>query len=350
MEKKRKFLLAFSLIFVLILSACGSSATNSANSESNKQAAAPESTAKPGNSETSKKASDFPNKEITIVVSNKAGGSNDLAARSIAPFLQEVLEVPVVIKNVDGAGGNIARAQVFKANPDGYTLLKTPMPSLAIGELVKEGDFRTLEFTPVFNLYGNNSSVLVVPANSPIKTFQELLEVSKTKDLNAAGTGTATNSTLASVLLKEMGLKHQYVPFKGDAGASTQVAGGNVDFGLVSETGAEAMVKEGKMRVILYTGEERSKVYPDAPTMVELGYPDAFYEIIYGFWAPPGTPADVVNKLASAFEEASKKEAFLKAAENSGFNLKIMKPDKYKQAVEKSFKRVEQLKDLFKVE
>jgi tripartite-type tricarboxylate transporter receptor subunit TctC len=338
-------------IFILLLSACGSTSvgTNSENSNSTSKNESKEATSENKSEEAQVEKIKFPEHEVTIIVPNKAGGSNDLVARSITRELQEILGVPVVVKNVDGAGGSIARAQVYRENPDGYTIITSPMPSMSIGELVKGDDFKVLDFEPIYNLFGNNSSVIAVPMDSPIKTYEDLIALSSKKKLVASGTGAATNSTLASIILKETGLDHQYVPFKGDAGASTQVAGGHVDFGLISEAGAQPLVKDGVMRVIAYLGKERSDLYPDATTLVELGHEEAYFEIIYGFFAPPGTPKEIIEVLDSAFAEASQKATFKEFAANAGFKIKTMNASEFDESIVKIHRRVEEFKELFEL-
>jgi tripartite-type tricarboxylate transporter receptor subunit TctC len=326
MKKRRLGITFIVLAFMLTLTACG------------------------GSSSTGGNADDFPNKELTIIVSNKAGGSNDQAARSIVPYLEDALGVPVVVKNVGAAGGNVARAEISNADPDGYTLLETPMPSMGIGELVADGDFKTLELTPVFNLYGHESNVIVVAADSPIQTFEDLVEASKEKRLTASGSGTATNAVLGSIFLKNIGVEHDYVPFKGGTEAATQVAGGHVDFGTSSEIAAAPLVQEGKLRVLASTGPKRSDRFPDAPTLVELGHDKSQFTIIYGFWAPPGTPDEIVNKLADAFKEASEDEEFREVANNIGFTLDVKMPEEFSKAVEDSYNLVKELKKHFSVE
>lgn len=334
-------------VFTLLIAACGSNSTGSSSNNNNQSS---ESTTESSTDKPKEEKNKFPEHEVTIIVPNKAGGSNDLVARSITRELQDKLGVPVVIRNEDGAGGSIARAKVYKGKPDGYTILTSPMPSMSIGEIVKGDDFKVLEFEPVYNLFGYSSTVVAVPANSPIQTYEDLLKASKEKKLVASGTGAATNSTLASSLLKEAGLEHNYVPFKGDAGASTQVAGGHVDFGLISEAGAEALVTDGAMRVIAYLGQERSPLYPDATTLVELGHEDIYFEIIYGFFAPPGTPKEIIEIFEAAFAEASKEDSFKELASNTGFRLKTMNATEFKAEIVKIHQRVEELKDSFNLD
>ncbi|WP_158736896.1 tripartite tricarboxylate transporter substrate binding protein [Alteribacillus sp. YIM 98480] len=343
--KARNILLGIVLLLgVLIFTACGGNDSSDQNEES--------STDSEGNNEEQAAAADgnYPEHEVEIIVPNAAGGSNDLVARSISRELQDKLGASVVVRNEDGAGGSIARSQVYGEEPDGYTILTSPMPSMSIGEVVKGDDFKVLDFEPIYGLFGKNSTTIAVPTDSQFETLDDLVEASKNESLKVAGTGAATNSTLASILLQESGIDHEYVPFEGDAGASTQVAGGHVDFGLISEAGAESMVNEGEMRILGYLGEERSELYPDAPTLAESGFENATFEIIYGFFAPPETPDEIITVLEDAFEEASEEESFQKTAEDSGFIIDKRNAEEFGEAIQESHSMVEELQDSFELE
>jgi tripartite-type tricarboxylate transporter receptor subunit TctC len=350
---KTFFLVVLLMTSVLVIAACSGKVEESSKSEptdSNKKASnqsTNDTSSEVTKDDPKEEYPNFPEREITIIVSNKAGGSNDLAARAIAGPLQEVLGVNVVVENVKGAGGNIARAQVYKSKPDGYTLLKTPMPSMAIGELVENGDFKTLEFEPVFNMFGNSSNVIVVPTTSPYQSIEDLIKASKGKKLTASGSGVATNSALGSIFLSEIGVEHQYIPFNGGSETVQQVAGAHVDFGIASEIASQSLVQDGKIRVIATTATERLSLFPDAPTLIELGYSEHGFEILYGIWAPPGTPQEIIEKLANAFLEASKDPTFGESAERVGFNEKVLMPSEFKEKRDASYKLVEKSKQSF---
>lgn len=342
---KTLFLVLLMTTFLFTLAACGGGVEESSKNEptvSNEKAKETSNSSEP-----KEQYPNFPEREVKIIVSNKAGGSNDLSARSIAGPLQDVLGVPVVVENVNGAGGNVARAQVFKTEPDGYTLMHTPIPSMTIGELVAGGDFKTMDFEPVFNMFGKTSNVFIVPAESPFESIQDLIDASKNKKLTASGSGTATNAALGSIFLDEIGVNHQYVPFNGGSEAAQQVAGGHVDFGIASEIAAQSLADEGLVRVIGTTASERLELFPDVSTIVELGYPDLGFEILYGLWAPPGTPQEIIDKLAAAFLEASKDPAFKEAAIRAGFMEEILMPKEFKAKRDANYKVIGKLKEKF---
>ncbi|WP_158736485.1 tripartite tricarboxylate transporter substrate binding protein [Alteribacillus sp. YIM 98480] len=351
MHLKIVFRLCIILALSILLSACGQTTDDTASSETPSSQDENEANNEEEQEQEEEGNNDsFPEKEITIIVGNSAGGSTDMSARSIVEPLEEVLEVPVVVENVEGAGGNIAAGQVYNEEPDGHTLLTIPIPSMIIGELIADGDFNTLDFEPVFNMFGDTSNVVIVPPDSPIETIDDLIEASESQNLKASGSGLGTNSALGSIFLEEIGVKHEYVPFDGGSESVQQVAGEHVDFGVASQVAAESAAEEGLVRVIATTANERLSSFPDAPTLVESGFEDFGFEILYGFWAPPETPNDVIDTLSEAMLEASENPAFSEAAERAGFNEQILMPDEFKAQRDKTYEMVEKLQDKFSTE
>src|SRR5215510_4704699 len=133
--------------------------------------------------------STYPKGPVRLVLTHGPGGSTDLAARLIQPYLQKYLGVPIVIDNMEGAGGNLARSYIFKQPPDGQVLLVSQQPSMSSGQIVSGGRFETLKFVHVFNIAGRNYDCLAVPANSPFKTVADLKKASGAKALTSSGSG-----------------------------------------------------------------------------------------------------------------------------------------------------------------
>src|SRR5262245_50625418 len=125
----------------------------------------------------------FPKGPVRLVITHGAGGSTDMAARLIQPYLQKYLGVPIVIDNMEGAGGNLARSYVFKQPADGQVLLVSQQPSMSSGQIVSGGRFETLKFAHVFNIAGRNYDCLAVPAASPFKTVADIKKASSSKPL-----------------------------------------------------------------------------------------------------------------------------------------------------------------------
>ena len=148
-----------------------------------------------------------------------------MAVRVIQPYFQKAIGVPVVLENMVGAGGNIARAFVFKQKPDGYTLLVSQQPSMSSGEIISGGRYEVLKLTHIFNIAGKNYDCVSVPFESPFKTIEDLKKASQKQPLTSAGTGIGTNAYIAAMLLKQkIGVNLTYVPF--NSGAEAALAAG----------------------------------------------------------------------------------------------------------------------------
>ena len=124
-----------------------------------------------------------------------------MPARVIQPYLQKAMGVAVVIENMVGAGGNIARSFVYKQKPDDYILLVNQQPSMSSGEIVTGAKFETLKLVHVFNIAGKNYDCVAVPYDSPLKTIEDMKKASQSQPLTSAGTGIGTNAYIAAMLL-----------------------------------------------------------------------------------------------------------------------------------------------------
>lgn len=288
-------------------------------------------------------STDYPKKTLTMLVEHGAGGSVDTGVRLYQPYLAKELGVNVVVKNVVGAGGNVGRQQVYEADPDGYLLLNTFQPSMSMGQLINNGKFDNLKFTPVYGLYGGNPQALVVSANSPHKTIEDLLGA-KGKTLTMSIVGVGNNSWLATMLLiTDVGLNVKPVPFKTGQEAINAAVGGHVDLGTTNVSTVARLVKDGQGRVLATMSTERDPLLPDVPTLVEKGFPNAFIEIIMGVYAPPGTPRQVVDRLAKAFDNIVKNEDFKKRAKAAGFEGEPMGPAAFAKATAANFRLAESI-------
>ena len=172
----------------------------------------------------------YPQRPVTVVIPHKAGSSTDIIARSLQPYFQKYLgaKASVVIENQEGGGGNAAHLKTFRALPDGYTLELSPFPSAIMGELVKGGSFKTLEFTFIHNITGSDFNGIFVKYDSPYKTIKDLVEASKKSKITMSGSGIGTNGHMAMKLLEAAsGAKFEYVSFDGGTEAAIAVAGGH---------------------------------------------------------------------------------------------------------------------------
>ncbi len=291
----------------------------------------------------------YPSKPVRLIITHKAGGTTDAAARLIEPYLSKYLGVPVVIENMEGAGGNIARSYVFKQPPDGYTLLVSQQPSMSSGQIVSGGAFDVLKFVHVYNIAGKNYDCVAVPYDSPIKSLDDLKQASQKKPLSSAGTGVGSNAYIAAMMLQnKAGVKLTYVPYNSGVEAAMAVAGGQTEMGTGALDSYYPLQKQKKLRVLAVFGPQKDQSAPEIPTMVDLGYKDIKMDQMTGVFAPAGLPKDKLGILAKAFEKAFKDQDYLASAAKAKQTLQPLGPDEFYQASEGIFKVIKELEPLLK--
>ena len=249
----------------------------------------------------------FPARPVTIVVPFPPGGSSDSAARIMGERMTAVWGQPVVVDNRPGAGTTLAAAQVARAPADGHTLYLMAPGTHGVSSAL----YRNLSYDPVKSFAGVSMIaqapfVFVVAANSPFKTMAALLEAARAQPgkltYASSGNGAGPHLITERVALSQ-GLKLVHVPYRGAAPAAMAAVAGQVDFSL-ADTAAVPQVQAGRLRALAVTSEERSTLFPDVPTLAELGMPDLVYPLSVGIVAPAGTDARVLDEINRAMRVA----------------------------------------------
>ncbi|MCC7346907.1 MAG: tripartite tricarboxylate transporter substrate binding protein [Variibacter sp.] len=244
---------------------------------------------------------EWPEKQITVVVCFPAGGGTDTAVRLISTQLGEALGKPVVVENRGGAGGNIAISAVARAAPDGYTLLGCSSAFVVNPSLYANATYDAeKDFEPVI-VFGAAPNVLMVPASSPIKTFEEFVAKVKANPgkLNYTSSGVGTTPYLAAELIKlRLGLNFVHIPFAGAGPASQAAIAGQVDMYSANLGSVGSQLEAGTLRAIAQTGKERWPTLKDVPTLAELGMTNAESDTFQAMYAPAGTPKAVIERIA----------------------------------------------------
>lgn len=271
-------------------------------------------------------AATYPNKPIKLLVGFAPGGGTDAAARTIAIKLSEILGQTVVVDNKPGAGGNIAADLVAKAPGDGYTIGLANIGSLAVNPHMPNGTpYNTLKD---FAMLGNGVSfgnVLVVKADSDIKTFADYLVAAKKADkpLFYGSSGFGSAGHMSGELLKQRAnTTAQHINYKGGGPAMNGLLGGEIQAIFASAPTAIPLIKAGKLRALAVTGAKRAADLPDVPTIAELGFPGYLATNWYSFIAPANTPPAIVKKLNAAIVSAINDQATLARLRAQG-----MEPD-----------------------
>lgn len=291
----------------------------------------------------------YPKEPIRLIITHAAGGTTDMAARLIQPYLQKYLAVPVVIENMQGAGGNVARSFVFKQPADGYTLLVSQQPSMSSGQLVSGGKFETLKFVHVFNIAGRNYDCVAVAANMPWKTLDEMKKASAAQSLTSAGTGVGSNAYIVAMLLKaKAGINLTYVPFNSGSEAAVALAGGQTQMGTGALDSYWPLHEQKRLRVIAVAGPQRDESHPSLPTIAELGFPEIKIDQMTGVFAPPGLADDRLKVLVNGFQKAFADKQYLAAAAKANMTLQPLAPKEFFQASEDMFKTIKALESVLK--
>lgn len=249
----------------------------------------------------------FPSKPIRIVVPYAPGGITDQLAREVGNKLGEIVQQPVIVDNRPGGLAQPAVSVVKQAPADGYTLFMGDLPSLGLNPSLAS----KLSYDPRKDLQGVTKLVvspgfLVVPNDSPYKTFDDLVKAAKSgKSLTYASQGVGTGGHLFGALFSsETQSTHTHVPYKGSAPALLDVAGGKVDFMYDTVTSAGPLVQGGKMRVIAVGVDQRLSQYPSAPTLKELGYGAIALNVWWGVTVKAGTPREILAVLDKSIRSA----------------------------------------------
>jgi tripartite-type tricarboxylate transporter receptor subunit TctC len=244
-------------------------------------------------------ADQFPNRPVTIVVPFPAGGTADLTGRIVGQALARKWNQTVIIENKPGAGGNLGADAVFRATPDGYTLLVTPQSPLVINQHL----FENLRFDPAkfesIALIVKLANALVMGAQASERTVVDVISTAKAAPdkLTTATQGNGTSSHLTAELFQMVaGVKLRVVPYRGSAPALVDLAGGNVNMMFDNLGSSLQLAQAGKLRLIAVASPSRLPALPDVPTIAET-LPGFQSETWNAMVAPPGTPADVADKI-----------------------------------------------------
>ena len=241
----------------------------------------------------------YPNRPIKLIVPFTPGTGIDILARVWGQKLQERLRNPVVIENRPGASGNIGTEAVAKAPADGYTLLMTATTLVQSAVLIKSVPYDPKSLTPIGLAAIGNLSLVSHPS-VPARSVAEFVAIARAQPgkLNYASPGNATPHHLAMEMLKlHFGLQLVHVPYKGTAGAVTDILGGQIQLMFLPVHVALPQVQAGKLNMLASGGAQRSPVTPEVPSLAEAGVKDIDVDIWYALLGPAGLPRELVALL-----------------------------------------------------
>jgi tripartite-type tricarboxylate transporter receptor subunit TctC len=245
-------------------------------------------------------AQSYPNRPVKIVVAYPPGGVADVWARSIAPSLQESLGQPVIVENRSGANGNVAADSVSKSPGDGYTFVLSTTGIETVNHLIlpKSSFDAARDLKPVAVL-GDIKLFLVTKAALPPSNIKDFVSYAKANvgKLTYGSAGSGSTPHLAAELFKQSaGVFATHIPYRGAAPALQDLLAGQIDF--FFDPGISfPHVRSGRLKMLAVASGSRSVLFPDIPTLTELGIKDVEADTIFGLWAPSSTPDDIVNRM-----------------------------------------------------
>jgi tripartite-type tricarboxylate transporter receptor subunit TctC len=246
----------------------------------------------------------FPHKPITLIVPWPAGGGTDLTMRLLAEIAGRLLGQKVLTENRGGAGGTLGMSALVTSAPDGYTIAQMPQPVFRAPWTQKVPWDPVRDTTPIIQLTGVTFGIVTAPT-SGLRTLDDVFTAARNRPhgLNVSTNGVGTTPHLVvQQLMSDKGLTYVHVPYKGVAEQMLGVSTGQVDIG-IGATGFAPHVESGRLRLLAICSAQRSRKWPDVPTLKELGFPIVAMSP-YGLAGPKGVPDDVVKVLHDAFKVA----------------------------------------------
>lgn len=286
-------------------------------------------------------AQNYPERPVRAVQGFAVGGNADTIARLVGTEMAKSLSQPVVAEAVTGAGGTLGSAAVARAAPDGYTMLLATGGHAVAGALYDKLPYDTLKSFEMVSTVTFFPFLVVVPADSKLRNFQDLLAAARQGDGLAYGTaGVGTTHHLAGELLGKMGkLKLLHVPFRGDAASTTALLGNQVPFTIAPATAVEANIRAGKLRALAVTGTSRWLGMPEVPTVAEEGVAGYDVRSWAGWMVPAKTPAAVVQRLNEATRQALLSPQVRAQLRQMGGEAQASSPKEMTQMVEQELKK-----------
>ncbi|MDP9408681.1 MAG: tripartite tricarboxylate transporter substrate binding protein [Actinomycetota bacterium] len=282
-----------------------------------------------GSGSSTEAAASYPQRPVEFVIPFAPGGSTDLIGRAATKQIAEPLGQSVVVVNRAGAGGAVGTREAVDSEPDGYKVALAPTSLFTITPLVRKDPTGVeLDNMEIVTGLTRENLVLVVPADSPIKTVADLKTQGKTLTYGHSGVGTGTHFS-GLLLLGSAGVPFQDVPFDGSGPSVNALLGKQVDMAFTQVAESIKQVQAGDLRHVAIFSEERSEQLPDVPTVKEEGF-DLTVDQVRFIAAPKGTPQPALDKLRDAFLASTQdpaygdflEENFIERAEISGEEIR----------------------------
>ncbi len=288
-------------------------------------------------------ATPWPEKPVTVVVPFPAGGSTDMVARAMAQHMGDKLGQNFVVDNRPGATGTLGAGAVKRSAPDGYTLLVSSLGAFVVApHLLKSVPYDALKDFDYITVPVQAPNVLVAAPNQKARTVQEVIAQLKANPgkVSFASSGNGSSDHLsAEVFWQQSGTEGLHIPYKGGAPAINDLLGGQVEFSFQNVNAVLQHIRAGKLHAIAVTGDKRSPVLPDVPTLAEAGVAGAEVYSWQGMAAPKGLPAAVKKKLSDAAIATMNDPAVKKRMLDQGLEIVASTPEAFTAYQAREFAR-----------
>lgn len=282
-------------------------------------------------------AQSYPTKPITLVIPYPPGGSADMLARPVAAELQKRLGQTIIIDYKPGAGGTIATGYLARSEPDGYTLLMVLAAHAINNSLYTKLPYNTqADFAPV-SLVATLPLLVTASLNTPVNTIPDLIKYAKANPgkLTFASAGSGNTSHLAAELFKStVDIEMLHIPYKGSGPAVVALLSGDVSLMFDSISTSVPHVKSGKLKALAVTGEKRSALLPNVPTVSQSGLPGFEINGWYGVIAPAKTPPQIVNTLSKSIADVVNEPAMKEQLEKLGYAAVGSTPEAFEKHID----------------
>lgn len=269
-------------------------------------------------------ANTYPARAVNLVVPFPPGGAVDQAGRAISDALSDVWSEPVVVLTKAGAGGAVGMASAALSRPDGYTLVAAHPSLLTIPEADKlygrTSRFGLSSFSPLALLVAD-PTILVVKADSPWKTYEDLVAHAKAHEDEVTYSSSGAYSALhlpIEMLSAASDVKMRHIPYQGGGPALMAVLSGEVDMTAGVPAVVGPRIASGELRALVSTGAKRHPLLPDVPTAMEMGHDDVEFYLWVGLFAPKDTDEATVEKIRAGIGQAVRNQKFVRVMENIG--------------------------------
>ena len=284
----------------------------------------------------------YPGQPVKIIVPFTPGTGMDTIARVVAPRLSERLGQPVVVQNQPGASGNIGADAVAKSTPDGYTLLMGANTMLMASQMYKNVSFDPVKDFSSVSMAAYGSLMLVAHPKTGIKTLSELIKQAQARpgSISFGSPGVGTPHHMAMELFKlESNTFMLHVPYRGTAGYTQDLLGGELNVGFLPVHIAQSFVKSGRLNALALGSPKRHPVAPDVPTFEEAGVKRIDVDLWYAFFVPSKTPSDIVARLNTEIAAILRQNDVREILGKAGMDASASSPAELAAIVTKDYPR-----------